>query len=89
MGDSQTPMTRERFSSLQRAALRGAEAIATALDFNEEGPFEEENLARVITKAYTWLAALQSISPSHANRMSAYSQSTLSAYSQSSGLSQA
>jgi hypothetical protein len=70
-GDTQPPMTRERFINLQRAALRGAEAIATALDFDEEKPLQEENLARVITKAYTWLAALQNISPSHANRMSA------------------
>jgi hypothetical protein len=73
-GDTQPPMTRERFINLQRAALRGAEAIATALDFNEEDPLQEENLTRVITKAYTWLAALQNISPSHANRMSAYTR---------------
>jgi hypothetical protein len=73
-GDTQPSMTRERFINLQRAALRGAEAIATALDFNEEDPLQEENLIRVITKAYTWLAALQNISPSHANRMSAYTR---------------
>jgi hypothetical protein len=70
--DDKMPMTREHFSNIQRAALRGAEAIATALDYSEDSATEDADLAKVITKSYTWLAALQSIDRSYANRPSAY-----------------
>lgn len=59
-------ITREHFSNLQRAALRGAEAIATIIDFREglgASPKEkEDNVDQLITKCYTWGAALLSLS---------------------------
>jgi len=59
-------ITREHFSNLQRAALRGAEAIATIIDF-QEGlgatlKEKEDNVDLLITKCYTWGAALMSLS---------------------------
>jgi hypothetical protein len=59
---SQPVVTRERISNLQRAALRGAEAIATALEF-EEADQKQSNadLDLMITKCYTWGTALQSL----------------------------
>jgi hypothetical protein len=50
-------LTRHGFRLKQRAALRGAEAIAAALDFKPPGaPNEVNTLAR---RCYTWYAALQ------------------------------
>jgi hypothetical protein len=49
-------LTRERFSNLQRAALRGTEAIATIIDFQEGAPNEDLNL--LITKVYSWGSAV-------------------------------
>jgi hypothetical protein len=54
------PISREQFTNLQRAALRGAEAIATVVDFNEDDATNED-LERLITKVYTWGSALQSL----------------------------
>ena len=54
------PITREYFSNLQRVALRGAEAIATIIDFQETLGNSELDL--LITKCYTWGAALMSVS---------------------------
>lgn len=54
-----SPITRGYFSNLQRAALRGAEAIATVIDFSEGGSNEDVDL--LITKCYTWGAALISL----------------------------
>jgi hypothetical protein len=49
-------LTREGFTNLQRAALRGAEALATVIDFDEGGEDDEVDL--LITKVYTWGSAL-------------------------------
>lgn len=57
--DSETYITRERISNLQRAALRGAEAIATAIDFEEpDSKKSNADIDLLITKCYTWGAAL-------------------------------
>jgi hypothetical protein len=53
-------ITREQFSNLQRVALRGAEAIATIIDFQET--LGNSDLDLLITKCYTWGAALLSVS---------------------------
>jgi hypothetical protein len=50
------PLTRECFNARQRVALRGAEAIATVLDFNEGG--SDDDLDRLIIKCYTWYASI-------------------------------
>jgi hypothetical protein len=53
-------ITREQISNLQRVALRGAEAIATIIDFQETQGNDDLDL--LITKCYTWGAALLSVS---------------------------
>jgi hypothetical protein len=55
-------ITREQISSLQRVAIRGAEAIATAIDF-EEADHEQTDadLDLLISKCYSWGAALATI----------------------------
>jgi hypothetical protein len=53
-------ITREQVSNLQRVALRGAEAIATIIDFQET--LGNSDLDLLITKCYTWGAALMSLS---------------------------
>jgi hypothetical protein len=55
-------ITRERISNLQRVAIRGAEAIATAIDFEESDP-EQTNtdLDLLISKCYSWGAASATI----------------------------
>jgi hypothetical protein len=50
------PWLAEQFNSRQLVALRGAEAIATVLDYN--GERDNRFLDRLITKCYTWYAAL-------------------------------
>jgi hypothetical protein len=60
--NSQTYITREQISNLQRAALRGAEAIATVIDFEEAKAKTFEDLELLITKSYTWGTALASLS---------------------------
>jgi hypothetical protein len=57
--DSYTAITREGISNRQRAALRGAEALATIIDFVEGGPDNELDL--LITRCYTWGSALMSL----------------------------
>lgn len=59
--NAQSYITRERISSLQRAALRGAEAIATAIDF-EEATESHGDIDLLITKCYTWGTALAGLS---------------------------
>jgi hypothetical protein len=54
-------VTWEQILNLQRVALRGAEAIATVIDFQEPGSNDE--LSLLITKCYTWGAALLSVAP--------------------------
>jgi hypothetical protein len=55
-------LTRERISSLQRVALRGAEAIATAIDFEEADHDQTDaDLDLLIGKCYSWGAALATI----------------------------
>jgi hypothetical protein len=63
-GSVNHPITREGFSNRQRAALRGAEALATVLDFQEGG--SNEDLDLLITKVYTWGSALKSLRPASA-----------------------
>lgn len=58
--NSEMYITRELFSNLQRVALRGAEAIATIIDFDESRPNDELDL--LILKCYSWGSALKSIS---------------------------
>ena len=55
-------LNRDRISSLQRVALRGAEALATIIDFQEN--LGNADLDRLITKLYTWDAALWSVKAS-------------------------
>jgi hypothetical protein len=50
-------LTRESFSAMQRVALRGAEAIAMVIDFT--GTEEDDALDALITRCYTWHAALK------------------------------
>lgn len=52
-------LTREYFSNLQRVALRGSEAIAEIIDFDESK--SDNDLLRLITKCYNWGSALKSI----------------------------
>lgn len=56
--DSKPPLTREAFSGLQRVALRGAEALAAVIDIQEDA--DDATLAEMITRSYTWHAALRS-----------------------------
>jgi hypothetical protein len=49
-------LTREVFLNRQRAGLRGAEALATIIDFSEGG--SDDELDQLITKVYSWGAAL-------------------------------
>jgi hypothetical protein len=53
-------VTREGISNRQRVALRGAEALATILDFSEEGT-NDRDLDLLITKCYTWGSALKGL----------------------------
>ena len=71
------PLTFQRSSNLQRVATRGAEALAAILQFDElQGDPDERkrNMNALITKCYTWAAAMNSISiqtplvSSHENR---------------------
>jgi hypothetical protein len=50
-------LTRERISNLQIAAVRGAEAIATAIKFDDKD-HTDDDLDLLITKCYTWGTAL-------------------------------
>jgi hypothetical protein len=50
-------LTREGFSALQRVAIRGAEALAAVLVFDESQ--DDEQLDELITRCYTWHAALK------------------------------
>jgi hypothetical protein len=61
-GNESPVLNRERISNLQRVALRGAEALATVIDFQEN--FGNGDLDRLITKLYTWDAALWSVKAS-------------------------
>jgi hypothetical protein len=57
-------ISREQISNLQRAALRGAEALAVIIDFNERDDHKDNaSLHRLITKSYTWGSALLSLKP--------------------------
>jgi hypothetical protein len=61
-------ITRQQISNLQRAALRGAEAIATAIDFEEADAHQtDEDLDLLIKKSYTWGAALKNLRDSQNN----------------------
>jgi hypothetical protein len=58
--ESQRRLTRESFSALQRVALRGAEALAAILDFDES---RGDGLVALVTRCYTWHAALHPHGP--------------------------
>jgi hypothetical protein len=53
-------LTRERISNLQRAALRGAEAIATVIDFQDDN-HTDVDLDLLVTKCHVWGTALVSL----------------------------
>jgi hypothetical protein len=60
------PLTFEQSNNLQRIATRGAEALAVILQFDESQGTPDEVKGKMnilITKCYTWAAALNSISP--------------------------
>jgi hypothetical protein len=52
-------LTRERFSNLQRTALRGTEALAFILYYDES--LNDAYTDALITKCYTWAAALNGL----------------------------
>ncbi|MGW1991967.1 hypothetical protein [Embleya sp. NPDC001921] len=52
-------ISRERISNRQRVALRGAEALAAIVTFKSGD--NDTKLSELITKCYTWRAALQSL----------------------------
>jgi hypothetical protein len=55
-------VTREQISNLQRAALRGAEALVTIIDYVEAAGEEDlKNLNNLITACYTWGSALKAL----------------------------
>ena len=59
---AQPVITREQISNLQRAALRGTEAIATAIDFEESNAQQTiADLDLLILKCYTWGTALEAL----------------------------
>jgi hypothetical protein len=58
---SQLSLTREAISDRQRAALRGAEAIATIIDFGLEQSPGDADLDLLAGKCYTWGTALASL----------------------------
>lgn len=62
---SKAYISRERISNLQRNALRGAEAIATIVEFDESKPANDADLNLLITKCYTWGSALMSVNGYH------------------------
>jgi hypothetical protein len=56
-------ISRGYISNLQRTALRGAEAIATVIDFEEaDSEYMDADLDLLITKCYTWGSALKGLS---------------------------
>jgi hypothetical protein len=58
-GETAAPILREQASNLQRAALRGAEALATIIDFSEGGTKGDIDL--LILKCYSWASALKAV----------------------------
>ena len=63
LGNGPTAMaavTRQQFSTRQRAGLRGAEALATIISTSDSA--SGSGIDRLITKCYTWRAALLSLS---------------------------
>ena len=63
-GSEHPALNRDLISNLQRLALRGAEAIATIIDFQEN--LGNGDLDLLITQLYTWDAALWSVRASAA-----------------------
>jgi hypothetical protein len=63
--NSLTAITSGGINSRQRAALRGAEALATIIDFSENDPDPDfKKLDLLITRCYTWRSALKNL-PRH------------------------
>jgi hypothetical protein len=61
-------LSRESFGNRQRTALRGAEAIAAILDYDERDSEEQQD--RLIRKCYVWATALQAQAASDAGMAS-------------------
>jgi hypothetical protein len=60
--NSHMAMTSGAINRRQRAALRGAEALATIIDFTENDPDPDfKKLDLLITRCYTWRSALKNI----------------------------
>ena len=68
-GSEHPVLNRDLISNLQRLALRGAEAIAAIIDFQEN--LGNSDLDLLITKLYTWDAALWSVKASAAPQVAA------------------
>jgi hypothetical protein len=56
LGGCPEPVSRAGFIDRQRVALRGAEAIATVLDFPEGSAVDSDDVDLLISKCYTWYA---------------------------------
>jgi hypothetical protein len=70
-------VTRAGIGSLQRLAIRGAEAIATVIDFDESGVGHvDSDIDLLIGKCYTWGTALASLKARAQATASAQQQST-------------
>lgn len=56
-------ISREEITNLQRAAIEGARAIATVIDYVEGGvpKKDEAEIGKVITRCYTWGTALRNL----------------------------
>ena len=54
-------ISREEITNLQRAAIEGARAIATVVDYVEGGDSDNEDIGKVITRCYTWGTALRNL----------------------------
>jgi hypothetical protein len=65
VGRDEQIITRDQFGNLQRAALRGAEALAAILRFNEAAAADDDeriqNANVVISACYSWGAALKDV----------------------------
>jgi hypothetical protein len=59
--DMPAPITRASSSNRQRAAIRGAEAIAAILEFPPGGPVDQ--LIDLTSKCYLWATSLNSLAP--------------------------
>jgi hypothetical protein len=78
-GDETPTLNRNRISSLQRAALRGAEAIAAIISFQED--LDNTDLDKITEALYKWDAALWAAKASATGAVSPPATGMGSAYS--------